>query len=86
MRAKVVAVVSNVDDRTADLTVEVYDDANVLIETDNIILPVDILSRDLANKRLIEHLNRVILARADFPYTDAELETMLLGMQTVVPE
>ena len=86
MRAKVTAVVSNEDDRTVDMTVEVYSDANVLLQTDNIILPIDILSRDLANKRLIEHLNRVIASRADFPYTDEELETMLLGMQTVVPE
>ena len=86
MRAKVIAVTAYEDDRTADLTVEVYTDANVLIQTDNIIIPIDILSRDLVNKRLTEHLNRVILSREEFPYTQAQLEAMLVGMQTVVAE
>ena len=84
MRGKVTAVVKNEDDRTVDLTVEVYTDAGVLLQTDNIILPVDIVSRDLANRRIKEHLSQVILVEAAFPYTDAQLNTMLLNMQTVV--
>ena len=86
MRGKVIAQVPNVDDRTVDLTVEVYEDNGTLLQTDNIILPVDILSRDLTNKRIKEHLNRVIAGRAAFPYTDAQLNTMLVGMQVVVEE
>jgi hypothetical protein len=86
MKGKVVAQVKNEDDRTVDITVEVYTDGNVLIRTDNIILPVDILSRDLANERIKEHLRRVIAIRAPFPYTDAQLDALLLNMFSVVPE
>jgi len=86
MRGKVVAVTKNEDDRTVDMTVEVLTDGNVLLQTDTIILPIDILSRDLANERIEEHLRRVIVAREPFPYTDAQLEALLLNMVTVVPE
>jgi hypothetical protein len=86
MKGKVIAVVKNEDDRTVDMTVEAYTDANVLIQTDNLILPIDLLSRDLANERIKEHLNRIIVGREPFPYTDAELDALLVGMVTVVPE
>ena len=83
MRARVTQVVSNEDDRTVDLTVAVYTDSGALLETDNIILPVDKLSKSLANRRIKELLRRVILRRSTFPYTDAQLNTMLLNMVAV---
>jgi len=86
MRARVTQVVSNEDDRTVDLTVAVYTDGGALLETDNLILPIDKLSKSLANRRMKELLRRVILARAAFPYTQAQLNTMLLNMVAVESE
>jgi len=86
MRGEVTAAIRNVADRTVDMTVKVYTDDGTLIETDNIILPIDVLSKSLASARIIEHLNRVVATRAAFPYTDAQLSTLLVGMQAEVIE
>lgn len=88
MRATIVEpIVIDDDDRTVQPTIELYDDqGNLLQTTTDILIPIDTITIDEAVDRIKDLLRKSILARSDIPYTQTQINAMLLGMVVVVPE
>jgi hypothetical protein len=84
MRGKIIACPIDANDRTVDMTVEVYLDDNTLVETDIVPIPIDNFSRSLANKRVKELLYQVTAKRADLPYSQAQVDAEILNMITEI--
>jgi len=73
------------EDRTADLTISVSSDANVLLSTHKILVNIDTFSEAIVIDRMRGLLLDEITNASAIPLTQAQLDDMILGLQVVVP-
>ena len=86
MRAVVTAAVINDTDRTVDLTVRVYNDLNVLLQTEGILCPIDTISNEMVNDRLMDLMDYVRKQRAAIPYTQAQVTATYVDQTAILPD
>jgi hypothetical protein len=79
----VTAVGLNTDDRIVTLTIEVYNDHNVLQSTQLKVFKVDNFSEQFVIELIRDLLNQEIINASPLPYTEAQLEDMLVGLTVV---
>jgi hypothetical protein len=67
------------------LTIAVYSDARVLLSTHVKLMRVDNYSESFLVDLIRDLLDQEILATTPLPYTEAQLQSMLIGFEVVQP-
>lgn len=86
MKAIVTQDPINEQDRTVDMTVQLYNDQNVLLQTEVILVPIDGISNEEVNDRLIDLINQVKKQRSELPYTQSQIDANYLGQTAIIPD
>ena len=86
MKSVVIADPINESDRTVDMTVQIYNDQNVLLQTDYISVPIDGITNELVNERLKDLMVQVKKQRSALPYTQAQIDANYLGQTAIIPD
>ena len=86
MKAVVTSALINTTDRTVDLTVRLYSDAGVLLQTEIILVSIDTITSSIVNSRLLDLITHVKRERATIPYTQAQINAAYLGQDAIIPD
>ena len=86
MRAVVIADPINEEDRTVDMTVALYSDQNVLLQTESIVVSIDGITNEIVNARLLDLIVQVQKQRSSIPYTQAQIDQFYLGQTAIIPD
>ena len=85
MKAVISSTLINTTDRTVDLTVGMYSDAGVLLQTETILVSIDTITSSIVNSRLMDLITHVQRERASIPYTQAQIDAMYRGQDAIIP-
>lgn len=89
MKGLVTDSVINTADRTADLTVELYDDTGQLVTTETLLISVDDLAETgsdaLVISRLTDLVEQTIIHRSAIPLTEQQVEDKTVGRAVFIP-
>jgi hypothetical protein len=85
MKAKITAVKIDEQDRTVDMTVQLYADNGTLMQTVIKLTSVDTFSLKTVIDILQELLADTITSYEPIPYTEAQIEAEILNMEVVKP-
>jgi len=85
MKAKITAVKIDEQDRTVDMTVQLYADNGTLMQTVTKLTSVDTFSLKTVIDILQELLTDTITSYEPIPYTEAQIEAEILNIEVVKP-
>jgi len=85
MVGTVSAVTINEDDRTVDITVSITQDTGQLVNTVITLVPIDTFTEQMVIDKIKDILDAEILRLSPIPYTQAQVEALILGLPVRVP-
>jgi len=72
------------EDRTADITVQVYTDAGVAYSTGQVLVPIDAFNEAMVIDKIKDLLREEIRKASPIPLTEQEVKDRVLNLQVTV--
>jgi len=85
MKATVLSSTPNTTDRTVDLVVNLYTDANVLTQTVTVSIPADIFDKTTVMERVRQTCQKAVTDRSTFPVSQVQADNIATGVSIRIP-